>query len=252
MSRLTRVALTLLAAALTASCTLGPNYKRPVVETPAVHRGATPGTAGPESLADLKWFELFHDDQLTALVSTALKENFEVRIAAERVLQARAAYGITRADQFPSVGVSVDAIAARYIEERREQVHSGECRHQRELYGGRIHAWLGARRVGTAATLERSGPCAISRHGRGPPRCPDDARRGCDANVSVASRARLRARDRHANPRCGHQQHAAHRRTADGRRGERAGRAPGRAAAVHGDGTDCRVSSGRSRRPRTR
>ena len=113
MSRPTRVALTLLGGALTASCTLGPNYKRPVVETPAVHRGATPGTAGPESLADLKWFELFHDDQLTALVSTALKENFEVRIAAERVLQARAAYGITRADQFPSVGVSVDAIAAR-------------------------------------------------------------------------------------------------------------------------------------------
>ena len=100
MPRPTRVALTLLGGALTASCTLGPNYKRPVVETPAVHRGATPATAGPESLADLKWFELFHDDQLTALVSTALKENFEVRIAAERVLQARAAYGITRADQF--------------------------------------------------------------------------------------------------------------------------------------------------------
>ena len=111
MIRLTRVAGTLLAGSLLASCTLGPNYKRPVVETPAVHRGA-PG-ATPESLADVKWFELFHDDRLTALVSTALKDNFDVRIAAERVQQARAAYGITRADQFPTVGVSADAIAAR-------------------------------------------------------------------------------------------------------------------------------------------
>jgi multidrug efflux system outer membrane protein len=111
VTRSTCVAGTLLAGGLLASCTLGPNYKRPVVQTPAVHRGAT--GAAPESLADVKWFELFHDDRLTALVSTALKDNFDVRIAAERVQQARAAYGITRADQFPTVGVSADAIAAR-------------------------------------------------------------------------------------------------------------------------------------------
>jgi multidrug efflux system outer membrane protein len=111
VSTLTRATVTLLGAGLLTSCTLGPNYKRPVVETPSVHRGAT--DAGPASLADLKWFELFHDDRLTELVSTALKENFEVRIAAERVLQARAAYGIQRSEQFPTVDVSADAIAAR-------------------------------------------------------------------------------------------------------------------------------------------
>lgn len=113
MSMSTRVAFTLFAGALVASCTLGPNYKRPVVETPAVHRGATSTTASPESLADVKWFDLFRDDQLTQLVSTALKQNFELRIAAERVLQARAAYGIRRADQFPSVDVSADLNAVR-------------------------------------------------------------------------------------------------------------------------------------------
>src|SRR4051812_2509505 len=104
-----RAAVTMLAGALAASCTLGPDYKRPVVQPPSAFRGA--GSPSAESLADLKWFDVFHDDTLTDLVSAALKENFELRIAAERVLQARALYGISRADRFPEVGASVDATA---------------------------------------------------------------------------------------------------------------------------------------------
>jgi multidrug efflux system outer membrane protein len=111
-----RVAFALLAAGGLASCTLGPNYKRPVFEMPAVHRGSVSPEATAASLADLKWFELFRDDQLTRLVTTALKQNFEVRIAAERVLQARAAYGITRANQFPEVGASAGVTATRSSE----------------------------------------------------------------------------------------------------------------------------------------
>jgi NodT family efflux transporter outer membrane factor (OMF) lipoprotein len=107
-----RGALTLLGGALLASCTLGPNYKRPVVQTPSAFRSAS-DPAGAASLADLKWFEVFRDDALTQLVATALKENFELRIAAERVLQARALYGITRADQYPAVGASADLTAVR-------------------------------------------------------------------------------------------------------------------------------------------
>jgi multidrug efflux system outer membrane protein len=102
-----------IAAVLTASCTFGPNYKRPVVETPQTYRGAPASTGTAASLADLKWFDLFKDEALTTLVGDALKQNFELRIAAERVLQARAAYGITRSDQFPTVGAGVDLVAAR-------------------------------------------------------------------------------------------------------------------------------------------
>jgi multidrug efflux system outer membrane protein len=105
------VILLLAASGLAGSCTAGRNYERPRVETPPAYRFAPAGVGG--SLADLQWVELFRDETLTRLVSTALKQNFEVRIAAERVLQARAAYGIARADRFPSVGVSADAIAAR-------------------------------------------------------------------------------------------------------------------------------------------
>jgi multidrug efflux system outer membrane protein len=106
-----RIPFLLLAALTMASCVLGPNYKRPVIETPATHRGGTAPSA--ESLADLKWFELFRDETLTRLVTTSLQQNFELRIAAERVLQARAISGITRADQFPSVDASGALRAAR-------------------------------------------------------------------------------------------------------------------------------------------
>ena len=112
MSRRLTLGTLPVAAMLAASCTLGPNYRRPVVETPPAYRGQQ-ATAAAGSLADLAWFELFRDDALTQLVRTALQQNFEVRIAAERVLQARAAYGITRADQVPSVGASADLAAVR-------------------------------------------------------------------------------------------------------------------------------------------
>ena len=111
-----RLAGVLLAAALAVSCTMGPNYKRPAVPLPDAHRGegATPG--GAASLADLKWPELFRDAALTELVTTALEQNFDVRMAAERVLQARALFRITRSDQFPSVDGSVDVATTRLSE----------------------------------------------------------------------------------------------------------------------------------------
>ena len=113
VSFFTRVAFVAVAGVALASCTLGPDYRRPQVNLPAVHRGSSQAVTAA-SLADVQWFELFRDDQLTALVEAALKENFDVRIAAERVLQARAAYGITRANEVPTVdaGAGVSAIRA--------------------------------------------------------------------------------------------------------------------------------------------
>jgi multidrug efflux system outer membrane protein len=111
-----------LAAVLT-GCTVGPNYKRPAVNVPTVYRQPSEDTkANPSanaaqntpartaqtadaSLGDEKWWEVFEDKELRGLIRTALKSNYDVRIAATRVLQARAQLGITRADQLPSVGV---------------------------------------------------------------------------------------------------------------------------------------------------
>ena len=95
------------------ACTAGPNYKRPAVDVPGTYRGPTPeadANAKPDktetstaSLGDEKWWEVFQDRELQGLIRTALQKNYDVRIAATRVLQAQAQLGITRANQFPAV-----------------------------------------------------------------------------------------------------------------------------------------------------
>jgi len=101
-------------ALATSACTVGPNYKRPVAHLPEAYRGAASTgvlAADQPSLGDQKWWEVFQDEQLQELIRTALRQNFDVRIAAARVAEARAQLGITRADQFPQVDVS--ALAER-------------------------------------------------------------------------------------------------------------------------------------------
>lgn len=97
----------LLLAGLLSSCTVGPRYARPPVSVPHNFRAPEP-LPEPQaaSLADLKWFEVFHDEKLQELIRTALKQNYDLRDAAARVEQARANLGITRSDQFPQVGAS--------------------------------------------------------------------------------------------------------------------------------------------------
>ena len=99
------------ALALT-GCAIGPNYHRPAVALPGQFRNASP-SAGPNSIADTKWFDLFQDDTLKQLVTTALANNFDLRIAAERVLEARANYGISRAQLLPTLDAQGQFTATR-------------------------------------------------------------------------------------------------------------------------------------------
>jgi outer membrane protein, multidrug efflux system len=94
-----------IAATLTvAGCTVGENYRRPDIATPAAFRGAVRDAAADSaSLADQKWFEVFKDEPLQDLIRTALVRNHDARDAVVRVEAARAALGITRADQYPTV-----------------------------------------------------------------------------------------------------------------------------------------------------
>jgi len=90
----------ILPLAMLSGCAVGPNYHRPQVPLPDTFRNAPPAS-GAESIGDAKWQNLFSDDTLNGIVSKALANNFDLRIAAERAQEARAQLGITRANQLP-------------------------------------------------------------------------------------------------------------------------------------------------------
>jgi multidrug efflux system outer membrane protein len=101
---------------LASGCTVGPNYKRPAVSVPGSYRGTGSDEGTQTQLAELgdqKWWDIFQDEQLRALVRTALTKNYDLRIAASRVLEARAQLGITRADQFPTLDAGAGIADAR-------------------------------------------------------------------------------------------------------------------------------------------
>lgn len=105
-----------LLAVLMNGCAVGPNYKRPEIPVPNQFRGAESVRAplsAESSLADRKWAELFRDDTLNQLIATALERNFDVRIAAERVEQARAQAGIARSQLFPFADAQARLTATR-------------------------------------------------------------------------------------------------------------------------------------------
>ncbi len=88
-------------AALT-GCTVGPNYKRPDVPAPPQFRGGEP-QPGQTSLGDTKWFDLFQDETLRGLIQESLKANYDIRIAAQRVLEAQGQLTATRSALFPQL-----------------------------------------------------------------------------------------------------------------------------------------------------
>ena len=100
---------------LLAGCKFGPNYKRPKVDTPSVYRADAQAAQGV-SIAEEKWWTVFQDAELQQLIRTSLAENYDVRIAASRILQAQAALGITRADQFPAITAGASAASQRIPE----------------------------------------------------------------------------------------------------------------------------------------
>ena len=114
--------LTLSLVFLCAGCALGPNYKRPAVPTPPAWRDLPAAEAN--SLANTPWWELFDDPQLQELVRIALLENKDLKIAVERIEEARARYGFTKADLWP--GVDVNGTAGRLRFNGGSLVHTPE------------------------------------------------------------------------------------------------------------------------------
>src|ERR1051326_8451542 len=89
-----KYSIAILFAVLLSGCAVGPKYVRPPVSVPTQFRAAEP-LPSPQaaSLADLKWFEVFKDEQLQQLIRTALEQNYDLRDAAARVEAASAQLG---------------------------------------------------------------------------------------------------------------------------------------------------------------
>lgn len=102
-------------ALLLAGCKVGPNYVRPQVTAPPTYRGADNAaisSADPESLGDQDFAKVFREPELQQLIRTALENNYDIRIAAKRVLEQQAQLRITRSQLFPSVNVGGTGIGA--------------------------------------------------------------------------------------------------------------------------------------------
>jgi outer membrane protein, multidrug efflux system len=116
MKRLARVTAAILVSALIAGCAVGPNYHRPVVQTPAAYRDLSEGSpVQPQaaSIADLPWWQVFQDPQLQQLVRVALKQNYDLELATERINAERAQLAVTRSNLFPQLSGNANFTGGR-------------------------------------------------------------------------------------------------------------------------------------------
>jgi outer membrane protein, multidrug efflux system len=106
-----RAIVALLCSSFLSACMVGPKYHRPVVQTPNTFRDLAENPqlqAQTASYADLPWWQVFKDPKLQELIRTALKQNYDLQLATERINAARAQVAITRSSLFPQVGAGAN------------------------------------------------------------------------------------------------------------------------------------------------
>lgn len=142
-------------------CMVGPDYQRPAVPTPDVFRSSFPSTApDAQSIGDLKWFEVFKDEQLQELIRTALVQNYDLRDAIARVDAARANLGITQADQYPNIGIGANVNSVEFSRRGEFSLPNGTSRERTyssvflDLFTFEIDIWGRLRRATEAARAQ--------------------------------------------------------------------------------------------------
>ena len=98
--------LTVTLSLLLCGCAVGPNYKRPAVDSPSNFRFAS--IESTNSFGDLPWWQVFKDDALQSLIREALTNNYDLKRAVARVEQARQQVTVARAPLFPQIGYGGD------------------------------------------------------------------------------------------------------------------------------------------------
>ncbi len=106
MKKLAVFMAAMMSSSLVAGCSVGPNYHRPVVQPPTAFRDLSENPqvqAQTASYADLPWWQVFQDTQLQELIRTALKQNYDLQLATERINAGRAQVAVTRSALFPQL-----------------------------------------------------------------------------------------------------------------------------------------------------
>ena len=109
--RIARLLTAALLSGMLLGCAVGPNYHRPAVQTPSSFRDLADNPqlqAQTVSYADLPWWQVFQDPKLQEFIRTALKQNYDLQLATERINAARAQLAVTRSSLFPQVSGSAN------------------------------------------------------------------------------------------------------------------------------------------------
>ncbi len=93
--------LSIAVAAALAGCAVGPDYRQPSLELPQAWPAAPAGAAAAAT-GDARWWAIYGDSKLNALVDEALRNNTDLVVAAARLAEAEAQLGSARSEQFPS------------------------------------------------------------------------------------------------------------------------------------------------------
>ena len=115
----------ILSVLILSGCKLGPDYVRPPIPVPQTWREPVPLD---RSLANLPWWDLFQDPQLEELIRIAFEENKDLKIAVERIEEARAFYGFQKADLYPRVDLNASAGQGELSEDGAVQLPEGTDR----------------------------------------------------------------------------------------------------------------------------
>ncbi len=144
---------TIMVLLLLPGCKVGPNYDRPdpVFDTTAYYRF---DPLKRDTITNLKWWELFQDEQLHDLIRIALEENQNLLIATSRIEEARAFLGFTKADLYPNISVSGQATRNNFVQTINEQVDARNTFFIAPALSWEIDFWGKLRRANEAAVAE--------------------------------------------------------------------------------------------------
>lgn len=121
MNRIAKLFSAALLCGMLGGCMVGPKYHRPVVQTPASYRDLSENPqlqSQAASYADLPWWQVFQDPKLQELIRTALKQNYDLQLATQRINAARAQVAVTRSSLFPQVSGNGNFVGGKENEEQ--------------------------------------------------------------------------------------------------------------------------------------